>query len=754
MYDPDTPQPADIRGAMVFPKRRPAPAGDRESLRTAAEFMAEAAENRETRQTRSNLDSPQAESLHSRLMSFFAHEMDAQAENRAQMAADEDLFDHIQYTDDELASYADRGQSPVVYNIVQTTVNWLLGTQRRAPRDYKILPRLKEGLKAAAVKTQLFKHLSDTNLLEYQIADAFESAVKAGVGWLESGQGRPEDGSKVFSRAEKWRFMLWDSTAQQYDLSDARYQFRAKWLDLDVAETMWHGRRGAVRESVRGTVLDGWSDDNLGDEAMDAQEAAHFDTTSTNLSRGLDAHSRQRVRVIEAWFKRPVVKAPFMRGGQFHGERFDPWSIGHLNDLNAGLATITTRPAELMHVALFTERGLLDLQQSPFRHNRFPFTPVWGYRRARDGMPYGLIRGVRDIQRSLNRQKSKALHFLASTRVHVEEGAVDDIEELRTEAGRPDAVIVRKKGAPAPMMETQAELAGVHVEMAREDAALIQQVGGVTDENLGRRTNATSGIAIERRQDQGSLATSMFFDNLRRSRMIDGEKLLCLIEMYYTDRDVIRITDARGRPDWVTLNGDDDSLIAAHKADFIITEEDWRATVRQHQADMLFDITTKLAQAAPQLALKILDLVVEATELPKRDEIVKRIRQISGTDDPDADPDNPDPETVARKKAEAAQAEMMARMAMAEVQEKEGKARKTTAEAAKAEHGLAGDAIARIKAALEAAIAIAGAPAVAAATDQVLSLAMAEGAAALAPQAGAQPAPFQDPLAMQPQGAM
>jgi len=47
---------------------------------------------------------------------------------------------------------------------------------------------------------------------------------------------------------------------------------------------------------------------------------------------------------------------------------------------------------------VFTVAGLLWLGPSPYRHNRYPFTPIWGNRRGRDGLPYGLIRGLRDIK--------------------------------------------------------------------------------------------------------------------------------------------------------------------------------------------------------------------------------------------------------------------------------------------------------------------------------------------------------------------
>lgn len=693
------------------------------------------------------LDRPDAVELHKRLLNTYRHELDRQGESRADMAIDEDMFDHIQWTTDELAVLQERGQSPIVFNLIQTTINWVLGSQRRATVDYKILPRRKEGLDAAARKDELLRHLRDENHTNDQNALAFADAVKVGIGWLETGEGDPTDGPIVFDRYESWRNMLWDSRCTRMDLSDARYVTRTKWLDIDTASALWPGRAGLLEQSTESRVmLSGLSD--VADGPMDSVEE-ESSSSSGFTTGGYDM--RQRIRVIEMWFKRPV-QVQVMRGGEFQGELFDPWSEGHWWDLQAGRASLISRPREVMHVALMTEKGLLEVRQSPYRHNRFPFTPIWGYKRGRDGMPYGMIRGLRDIQRDLNKRASKALHHLATVRVHVKEGAVDDIEELRNEAGRPDAVIVSRVGAPDPRIENGADIAMAHIDLMKMDAQMIQQVGGVTDENLGRKTNATSGKAITARQDQGALATSMFFDNLRFALRLHGEKKLVNIEQFYTDRQAFRITDSRGNPQYVEINdGAFSNAISLFKADFVIAEEDWRATTRQAQAEQLLDLMGKLASTAPQIVMTCLDLVIEALDVPKRDELVKRIRQMTGVADPDEDPNNPSPESQARMAEQAKQSEMAQRAAEAELGEKEARAAKTRMETARAFMGLRTDNIAQLKAAIEAAIQIAGAPAVGAAVDAMLDMAREDAlATGEAAQGGGQPADMGNALSETP----
>lgn len=747
MFEP-YPDEAQASGSILFKPKSAAPvAGDGYMLGDDRGMSGVMPPRQPKPMAGRDLDGMEAMALHNRLMGHYHRELERQAVNRRDMAIDEDFYDHIQWTDEELLLLEERGQAPLVFNLIQTSVNWVLGTQRRQTTDYKILPRKAEGAASAERKSELLRHLRDANLSEHVYSKAFASAVKAGVGWLETGQGSEEDGVLVYDRTESWRNILWDSLAERDDLTDARYIFRTKWLDVDVADALIPGRRGAI-EAAASDVVYGLADlDDNGDEPMDAAESAHFSGASISGKSGQFNTERRRVRVVEAWFKRIDPEASVVRGGQFNGELFDPWSAGHIRDLTSGRASIVTRPREVIWVALMVEGALLDLRPSPYRHNRYPFTPIWGYRRARDGMPYGIIRGMRDINRDLNKRASKSLHLLSSVRVFVEEGAVDDIEELRDEAGRPDAVIVYKPGRNAPVMQTDQNLAAAHIDLMSRDAQMIQQISGVTDENLGRRTNAASGKAIVARQDQGALATSMFFDNLRFARATHGEKLVVNVEQFYDKADDFRVVDARGNPRFITINdGQDDNAIALFKADYVITEEDWRATTRQAQAEELLDLAGKLAATAPQIVVQILDLVVEAMDVPKRDEFVKRIRQITGAEDPDADPNNPTPEMAAKQQEAAQQAEMAMRAAMAELAEKEAKARKLGAEAAKVESGIASDHIGTMRAALEAAIAIAGAPAVAQAADEILGQAMQSAAMASAPPQPEPPAPPAPPM--------
>lgn len=679
------------------------------------------------------LDSPKNEAQLRRLLCLYEDELDKQADNRAEQAIDEDFYDSIQWSESDTRILKDRGQAPLVYNVIASAINWVVGTEKRGRSDYKILPRRKDASKPAERKTQLMKYLSDTNRSQFHRSRAFEDSTKVGIGWIESGVQEEDDGEPVFNRYESWRNMLWDSASTEKDLSDCRYVFRTKFVDLDIAEAMFEDRKGILRASANGNKSYGI--DLFGDKAMDSQENELSGYTS--VRNALNGFDRNRVRLIECWYRKPI-KVKRMIGGDFSGEVYseDNPAAGHQEEINAGKSTPMTRTMMRMHVAIFCDSGLLWHSESPYRHNQFPFTPIWCYRRGRDGMPYGMIRGMRSIQEDINKRASKALHILSTNKVIMEEGAVEDLDEFLEEISRPDAVIVKKQGKEL-VINAERELAPAHLDLMSRSISMIQTLSGVTDESMGRTTNATSGRAITARQEQGSMTTAAIFDNLRYAVQVHGEKELSLIEQYFSEEKQFRITNMRGSPEYITINdGRPENDIVRTKADFIISDADWRASVRQAQTEELFALLQQLAPVMPQAAMVMLDLVVEGMDISQREEIVKRIRQVTGMRDPDAEELTPEEKQAeqAKQQAEQAQAEMQMRDAMATIAGKEAKAQRDTVAAQKdqltmdkisteTKHvlaSIAGMNISTQKAALEAALAAVSVPGVVRVADGLL----------------------------------
>jgi hypothetical protein len=624
------------------------------------------------------LDSPEMGLVHTRLMGLYTHELDRQHDNRLEMAVDFDFYDNIQWREEDAQVLRDRGQVPLVYNVISSTIDWITGTEKRGRADYNVLPRRKDMPKPAEKKKALLKYLEDCNHSQFTVSAAFAEAAKGGIGWLEDGIQDEDDDEPIYARAESWRNMLWDSTAKEPDLKDGRYIYRTKWIDLDILQAVFPKRKGVLERSVD-DAAGAYMIDEEGDEPMDAAEAEHSMGAWSSRSHNEYGYQRERVRVIEAWYRKPATKQS-LKGGQFDREIYDPHSPGHIEAVESGESELVDRLVMRVHVCIMTSVGLLWHSESPYRHNRFPFTPIWCYRRDRDGMPYGVIRRLRDIQEDINKRASKALHIISTNKVIMDKGAVDDLDAFIEENARPDAVIVKNQGKELTL-NVDRGLEQAHMDMMARSIQMIQTQSGVTDENMGRKTNATSGIAIERRQTQGSMATAGLFDNLRLAYLISGEKKLSLIEQFMSEKKQFRITNIRGNPEFVDINdGLPENDITRSKADFVLSEGEWRASVRQAAAEQLLEVMKGLP---PEVALVMLDIAVESMDLPMREELVRRIRAITGQSDPDQE--EPSEEDMARAAAAQKQDQMNEALFMANLRKVVGEAMRAEAQAVQAE---------------------------------------------------------------------
>lgn len=608
-----------------------------------------------------------------RLKGWRDQELARQATNRYQMALDEDFYDGLQWSPDEAAELMRRGQAPVVYNQIKPTIDWLLGTERRLRIDYKIAPTGKgpDDLEMAQAKSKLMKYMQEQNRATFRRSSAFEDAIKAGVGWREIGvRADPED-DPVYIGSESWRNILYDSLATDPDYSDARYLFRLKVIDTDIAKAYFPKKEkeidAAAESNLRQGGFDWWFGRRLSDLDDDPTLAmpsrfAQFDAAAWIFN------PRERVTLYECWYFEPTVKTTSLGAGTFDRIKME------------------------LRVAVFTDSAILIDQPSPYQHNKIPFAPVWCYRRKRDNAPYGPIRNIRGPQEALNKRQSKALWAISVNQFTIEEDAISagsmDLEEIREEVSAPDGGVVLAPGGMNKFRrEKNLDVAQANLSMAQNDQIAIREVGGVTSENLGRDTNLVSGIALERKQQQGQQVTAQIFDNLRLSDQIVGEQMLALAEQYYTENKVFRVTGERSKHEFVEINKVDETTgevinpISAFKSQFIIDEQDYRASLRQAMFESLMDLLAKIAAINPQFAANTLDVVLEYSDVPGRDTIIKRIRDLNGQRDPEAPMT---PEEEAQKSAQqqtAAETEKLnLDLLRAKVAELEGKAKKMDVE--------------------------------------------------------------------------
>lgn len=633
------------------------------------------------------LDAPDVQAKHKRILTWRKEAGDLQRSNRFLQMRDHDFYDGDQWDAEDIAVLQERGQMPLVFNAIKPTVDWLIGTERRTRVDYRVLPREKNDAEGAEHKTALLKYISDVNKLQYARSRAFADAVKSGVGWIEVGVRSDPTEEPLYTGYEDWRNVWYDQLSQEIDLSDARFVTREKYVDLDVAMAMFKDRHDVLMAAAITGANYSLSDTNLLDD-IDAERDIY------EAGTGIFDQCRSRVKLTECWY-RQIWTGKIIRGkelGTLDGAVFDPAdeSVGRL--IEDGYATVYDAVRMQVRCMIYCEAGVLQDIMSPYRHNRFPFVPVWGFRKKRGNVPYGVVRGLIDPQSDLNKRRSKALFILSTNQIVADDDAVEDWDEAAEEVARPDGIVKKKKGSEF-IIRNQDKLAEEHVMLMNDDRRYIESTGGVTDEMMGRETNAQSGKAIIARQDQGHAVTAELFDNLRMAVQLAGEIMLSLVEQYYTEPKVVRILGDRGNPQYMTLNeeSEDGAIlndITARQADFQVDAMNFSASVRQAMFESMMNLLGQIGN--PDVAMALLDIIVDVSDLPGKDEMVQRIRAITGQEDPDATEDSPEEmEAAAADQTRAQQeAELQAALQQLEMAERQAKVAKMNAEAKAKEAGI------------------------------------------------------------------
>lgn len=631
------------------------------------------------------LDTTESIKIHSKMLDYWYTALDASYDNRVEQMLDYDFYDHIQWSEEDKAVLAARHQAPLTYNKIKMALDWVIGTERRTRIDGVVHPREESDVEVAAVKSELLKYLSDTNRVPWARSQAFKDAAIAGCGWTEETIKADQADEPVSVSHVPWRQMRRDPVSRALDLSDCRFLLRDKFVDLDYAEAMFPERIDLVNRAAH-DHYDG--DYGSYENELDLPQVfRRYDSRGHEMvgrrisgRSSLESRCRLRVRLIECWFRRPMAHKRIW-GGDFKGDRFDAANPQHaaaaaaMKEQSSPVYSLTDAVTEEMWCAIFTEEGLLQLKQSPFKHGKFPFTPYWCYRRNRDGMEYGLVRGVRDSQEDLNKRMSKLLWALSTNQLFYEDGAIDEdrLEEAKREIAKPNGVIpLKQNGLQRIKVERNLDVAEAQIKLLELDAAHIHDGTGVNREMMGRETNAVSGRAILAKQQEGAVTTAELFDNYRLGIQLSGEKQLSLTEQFMTEERQFRIVGEQKGIDWRVVNQVRldtlnnvwvvDNDISRNHADFIVDQQDFRESMRQAFAEQFFDMLSKMP---PDVSIQLLDLAFEMIDMPGKDEVVQRIRKITGQGDNQVDPESP--EAIAQQQQEQQERDIALRERMAKV---------------------------------------------------------------------------------------
>jgi len=193
---------------------------------------------------------------------------------------------------------------------------------------------------------------------------------------------------------------------------------------------------------------------------------------------------------------------------------------------------------------------------------------------------------------------------------------------------------------------------------------------GIYDAGLGNAGNEKSGIAIQRRQIESDISTSIYSDNMAKAIAQGGRVIVSMIPAVYDTRRVVQILGKDNTPEPVEINGmqiSQDGVVPVN--DIRVGRYDVRVSVgpnyttrRQETAESMIDFVRAFPPAAGVTA----DLVAQNMDWPGADQFAERLKKLLPPGVADSnEPPSPEQMQQMQQQAQMQQAQQQMQMAMA-----------------------------------------------------------------------------------------
>lgn len=176
----------------------------------------------------------------------------------------------------------------------------------------------------------------------------------------------------------------------------------------------------------------------------------------------------------------------------------------------------------------------------------------------------GLVRDLKDPARMVNYSFSAAVETIAlqtKTPYLASAEAVEGFEDIWGAANLENRAYLPwnafdEDGKPIPMPQrvAPAQMPTAQVQMLQLSTEQMRAASGQQNANFGIKSEAQSGIGIQRLKVQGETATFHFPDNLVRALKYEAKVILDLIPKVYESKRVIRILGLDGKEDAAMLD--------------------------------------------------------------------------------------------------------------------------------------------------------------------------------------------------------
>jgi hypothetical protein len=590
----------------------------------------------------------------------------------------DEYYQGQQWDDDDAAMLESEGRPALTINTILPTINTILGEQSQRRADIQFKPRRSGSNDVASTLNKLYMQIADNNKLDWVEQQVFsDGLILDGRGYFDVRMDFSDHvEGEVRITAKDPLDILIDPDAKDADPKTWNEVFETKWMTLDEIEELYGKDKS---DKLLFVAENGMS---YGPDSVEYQETRYGDTDNETdvFGAGVPGDDEYRnvksLRVVERQHKK-LARVSFFVDPDTGDQRQSPdaW-----NDAKAkkfakkyNLSLISKVIRKVRWTVTCDQVVLFD-DWSPY--NQFTIVPFFCY--FRRGRPFGVVRNLLSPQEQLNKIASQELHIVNTTANSgwmVESGSLvgmssDDLEEHGAETG---LVLEYARGTSPPLKIQPNQIPTGLDRIAQKAAANIKTISGVNDSMLGTDSAEVSGVAIQAKQNRGAIMIQVPLDNLRKTRHFLAEKILNLIQTFYTETRIIQVTNEndplKPREEMVinqeTTEGEIINNLALGEYDVVVAT----APARDSFDEVQFAEAINLRQAGVAIPD---DAVIEYSHLSKKAELAKRVRVATGQEPP----------TPEQAEMQAMQSQMAMQSLQLEVAKLEAEVRKLQSEAA------------------------------------------------------------------------
>ncbi|WP_052321206.1 hypothetical protein [Pseudomonas fluorescens] len=450
-----------------------------------------------------------------------------------------------QWDEKTMAKLEAEGRPALTFNMILAVINTALGDQLSREVQVAFKPRRDASREVAFTLNKLTMQIMHANRYRYVEMSVLADGLIQDRGFFDVRMDFSDHmQGEVKIRSLDPRSVVLDPDAKEYDPNTWSEVMTSEWLSLDEIEGMY-GKDKA--DQLRSATSAG---DNIRYDSVRFEETTFGGKNGAGAPYaygGSDADNRdiKSIRVVERQYYKWVNERMFV----------DP-ATGDMAEVPSGW--------DDAKMIAFAEKMQLSIHKRPGRRVRwtvsadsvtlyddwslyrtFSIVPFFPY--FRRGKPFGMVRNLISPQEYLNKTRSQELHIVNTTANSgwtVEEGTLtnmteDDLEERGAETG---LVLVHARNSKPPQKIQPNQVPSGLDRISEKAAVSIREISGVNNGMLGQVASTVSGVAIDRQTAQGSVQLQVPTKNMELTRRIVAEKILELIQDFYTEERVVHIT--------------------------------------------------------------------------------------------------------------------------------------------------------------------------------------------------------------------